>query len=241
MLSNIIRNAKKTVGGDPFYSAVSMLLPMDGSSGSTNFVDSGPNTLAVTAVGNAQISTTQSQFGGSSAYFDGTGDYLTVASNAAIAFGLGDFTIECWVNFSALPTTNTIMGIANTMTSTTSAGFTHWWFGLEDSGGTKRLRLGRHGNASVYAWGNWTPSLNTWYFLQATRSNGSTIKLGINGVSQTVTSSGSNWVNDFSATGTLVVGYMATVLAFNGNIDEFRATKGVAREIALPTSAFPNA
>jgi hypothetical protein len=228
-------------GNDRYFSNVSLLLHMDGANGSTIFTDNSANALAVTPVGNAQISTTQSQFGGASAYFDGTGDYLTVASHASIAFGLGDFTIECWVNFSALPTTNTIMGIANTMTSTTSAGFTHWWFGLEDSAGTKRLRLGRHGNASVFAYTNWTPSLNTWYFLQATRSSGSTIKLGVNGVLQAVTSSGSNWVNDFSSTGTLVVGYMATVLAFNGNIDDFRTTKGIAREIALPTSAFPNA
>jgi hypothetical protein len=228
-------------GNDRYFSNVSLLLHMDGANGSTTFTDNSSNALAVTAVGNAQISTTQSQFGGASAYFDGTGDYLTVASHASIAFGLGDFTIECWVNFSALPTTNTIMGIANTMTSTTFAGFTHWWFGLEDSAGTKRMRLGRHGNASVFAYTNWTPSLNTWYFLQATRSSGSTIKLGINGVLQEVTSSGSNWVNDFSSTGTLVVGYMATVLAFNGNIDDFRTTKGIAREIALPTSAFPNA
>ena len=213
---------------------------MDGTNGSTTFTDSGPNALTVTAVGNAQISTAQSQFGGASAYFDGTGDYLTVASHASVAFGLGDFSIECWVNFSAFPTTNTIMGIANTMTSASSATNTMWWFGLEDSAGTKRLRLGRHGDGSVYAYVNWTPSSNTWYFLQATRSSGSTIKLGINGVSQTVTSSGSNWANNFSSTSILVVGYMATVLAFNGYIDDFRTTKGVARDIALPTTAFPN-
>jgi hypothetical protein len=239
MLSNIVRNATKSATGDPYFSSVSLLLHMDGANGSTTFTDSGPNALAVTAVGNAQISTAQSKFGGASGIFDGTGDYLTVASHASVAFGLGDFSIECWVNFSALPTTNTIMGIANTMTSTTSAGFTHWWFGLEDSAGTKRLRLGRHGNASVFAYTNWTPALNTWYFLQATRSGGSTISLGIDGVSQTVTTSGSNWANDFSANGTLVVGYMATVLAFNGRIDEFRSTK-VARTITLPTTAFPN-
>lgn len=219
---------------------VSLLLHMDGTNNSTTFTDSGPNSLAVTAVGDAKISTALSKFGGASAYFDGTGDYLTVASHGSIAFGLGDFTIECWVNFSASPTTNTIMGIANTMTSTTSATTTMWWFGLEDSAGTKRLRLGRHGDAYVYAYTNWTPSLNTWYFLQATRSSGSTIKLGINGILQSVTSSGSNWANDFSSTGTLAVGYMATVLAFNGNIDDFRLTKGVARTITLPTGPFPN-
>lgn len=213
---------------------------MDGTNGSTTFTDSGPNALTVTPSGNAQISTAQSKYGGASASFDGTGDYLTVANHASIAFGLGDFTIECWVYFSALPGTNLVMGIANTMASPGSAGFTHWWLGLYNNAGTNLLYLGRHGNGSVFAYTNWTPSLNTWYFLQATRSSGSTIKLGINGVLQTVTSSGSNWVNDFSSTGTLAVGYTATVLAFNGNIDDFRTTKGVAREIALPTSAFPN-
>ena len=33
-----------------------------------------------------------------SGYFDGTGDYLSTAASAGIAFGTGDFTIECWVN-----------------------------------------------------------------------------------------------------------------------------------------------
>ena len=76
MLANIIRNAKKTVGGggggividngDPFYSAVSLLLSMDGTNGSTTFTDSSLNAIAVTAVGNTQISTTQSKYGGAS-------------------------------------------------------------------------------------------------------------------------------------------------------------------------------
>ncbi len=45
-------------------------------------------------VGNAQISTTQSKFGGSSMYFDGTGDWLTLPSSQNLIFGLGDLTIE---------------------------------------------------------------------------------------------------------------------------------------------------
>ena len=35
-----------------------------------------------------------------STYFDGTDDYLTVASSSDFALGTGDFTIECWVKFS---------------------------------------------------------------------------------------------------------------------------------------------
>ncbi|MFN9973583.1 MAG: hypothetical protein ACK58T_27205, partial [Phycisphaerae bacterium] len=55
-------------------------------------------------VGNAQTSTTQSKWGGSSMYFDGTGDNLVTAAPSTVpfAFGTGDFTIECWAYFSAL-------------------------------------------------------------------------------------------------------------------------------------------
>ena len=116
MLANIIRNAKKTVGGggggividngDPFYSAVSLLLPMDGTNGSTAFTDSGPNALTITAVGNTQISTTQSKYGGASGYFDGTGDYLSISPNTAIDLSSGDFTIEFWIR--PAPKTNAV-------------------------------------------------------------------------------------------------------------------------------------
>jgi hypothetical protein len=211
-------------GQDPFVNNVSLMLSMDGANNSTTFIDSSQNALAVTAVANAKISTAQSKFGGSAAYFDGTGDYLTVANNAVNAFGLGDFTIECWVNFSALPGNNIVMCIANTMTSVSSANTTMWWFGLYNNAGTNRLHLGRHGNGDVFAYVNWTPSLNTWYHVAATRSSSSVIRLFIDGVSQSVTTSGSNWANNFSATGILSIGEGATFLEFNGYIDDFRLT-----------------
>jgi hypothetical protein len=119
-----------------------------------------------------------------------------------------------------------------------------WWLGLYNAAGTLRLQLGRHGNGLVYAYSNWTPSLNTWYHIAATRSSSSVISLFINGVSQSVTSSGSNWANDFSATGILTVGYIGSLTAMNGYIDDFRLTKGVARyssNFTPPTAAFPNA
>jgi hypothetical protein len=52
-------------------------------------------------VGDAKISTTQSKWGGSSMYFDGTGDYLLSPSGQNYAFGTGDFTIEGWFYFSS--------------------------------------------------------------------------------------------------------------------------------------------
>jgi hypothetical protein len=80
-----------------------LLLHMDGSNGSTTFTDSSSNALTVTANGNAQISTAQSKFGGASAAFDGDGDFLSIASNVAFAFGAAAFTIECWAYQSATP------------------------------------------------------------------------------------------------------------------------------------------
>jgi hypothetical protein len=85
---------------DPYASNVSLHLKMDGANGSTTFTDSSPNALTVTAVGNAQISTTQSKYNGTSAYFDGTGDYLNLATSTAFGFGTGDYTAECWINIA---------------------------------------------------------------------------------------------------------------------------------------------
>jgi hypothetical protein len=66
-----------------------------------NFTNAGITDATAKSVfenrGDSKISTTQSKFGGSSMYFDGTGDYLVAAHNPNFEFGSGDFTIEAWV------------------------------------------------------------------------------------------------------------------------------------------------
>lgn len=65
----------------------------------------GRTAFTLTAVGNAQIDTAQSQFGGSSLVLDGTGDWLTVDNSSnEFQFGSGDFTVEGWINPSAINT-----------------------------------------------------------------------------------------------------------------------------------------
>lgn len=75
---------------------VSLIMHFSGADNSTNIIDSSYNEKAIIVNGNAKISTTQSKYGGSSLYLDGTGDYLTTPDNADFDLGTGDFTIEFW-------------------------------------------------------------------------------------------------------------------------------------------------
>lgn len=58
------------------------------------FDDVGPK--SITRGGSAIIKTAQSKFGSSSAYFNGTTDYIQPSNSYDFNFGSGDFTIDCW-------------------------------------------------------------------------------------------------------------------------------------------------
>lgn len=73
-----------------------LLVHADGTNGSTTFTDASSRMNPITANGDAQISTAQSKFGDSSAYFDGTGDYLSVADREDFDLGASNFTIDFW-------------------------------------------------------------------------------------------------------------------------------------------------
>lgn len=92
---------------DPYWSNVVCQLRMQGSHGSTAFVDDKGHT--VTSYGGAVISTAQSPFGGSSGYFNGTNSYLTVNVGSAEALG-GTWTIDGWVRLADYDSTSGTYG-----------------------------------------------------------------------------------------------------------------------------------
>ena len=224
MIANIIRNAKKTVtGGDPYYSAVSLLLPMDGTNGSTTFADSGPNALAVTAVGNAQISTTQSKFGGASGAFDGTGDYLSLSSNSIFAIGTTDFTVEFWMYITSRKTHGYILY--------TQGGSDALFVSFDAAGNYLRLT----NSGTVYAVSP-TLNLNQWYHIAVVRSSGSS-KVYVDGVGGTAVACSASFVQSGP-----LIGGASTANYFQGYIDDLRITKFARYTSAFtpPTQAFPN-
>jgi hypothetical protein len=181
--------------------------------------------LAVTAVGDAKISTAQSKFGGSAGYFDGSGDYLSIASNPLFNFDTGDFTIELWAK---LPNDNVdyslISGSANgNMDLRREA--------------TGYLSLGRSyvawdANSSVMA------IANQWAHIAVSRS-GSTLRMFCNGVQ---IYSGSNTVS-YSVSNLQIGRTSASYGDLSGYIDELRITKGIARynsNFTIPSSAYPD-
>jgi hypothetical protein len=216
---------KESVAADPYYNNVSLLLHGDGTNGSTTIVDSSPLPKTVTAVGDAQISTAQSKFGGASLLFDGVGDYLTTSASESLNFGTQDFTIELWHRFNNTSADRGFLG------NTATGGLDLAWRT------TTGLNVGRI-NIAFDASFAWSPSINVWYHIAISRS-GSNLRAFIDGsqIGATATST-----QNYNASACLIGTSTTSARNSNGYIDDLRITKGVARYTAnftRPTAPFP--
>ncbi len=185
-------------------------------------------------VGNAQISTTQSKFGGSSMYFDGNGDYLQVAPSTLFDLKTSDFTIEFWIYPTSFASA-TYPLYSQFNRSTTNA------FAFEiNTSGTVFVYVTNAGGAawSIINAGNiGTLTLNAWNHVAFVR-NGSAFRGYVNGVQGALSTNSSNTIETFNgfnigATGAGTSGY------FTGYMDDFRIAR-FARYTANfvpPTSA----
>ena len=117
-ISNTARyTAGFTPSTTPFVNDTNTLFlsHMDGTNSSTVLRDDngdGRRPASIISQNGAAISTAQSKFGGSSALFDGTNDYLNVADNGALSLS-ADYTIECWLRMPVIPPTPSNNGIWN--------------------------------------------------------------------------------------------------------------------------------
>jgi hypothetical protein len=181
-------------------------------------------------LGNAQISTTQSRFGGSSMYFDGNGDYLILPDSTKenLRFGTGDFTIEFWAWKSANGTSGFDTPISVGSTGNFNSGFA---VELSASRGFCFLY-----DAAVRISFSLNPNDSTWHHYAVVR-NGSTFALYRDGVQlTTATLTPTLGITGFA---NIANGANGTTF-FNGYIDDLRVTKGFARYTANfvpPTSA----
>jgi hypothetical protein len=180
-------------------------------------------------VGNAQISTAQSKWGGASIAFDGAGDWLLGPDNTNLQLGSGDFTIEGWVYLNA---TGVAYGLASKGAASTG------WSVNVTSG--NKLQFSYTATALT---GATSLASGTWYHFAVVRNGSGTgnLRVYLNGTAD-ATSAGAV-TDNFNQTNVLYTGAdRVGGSALNGYIDDIRITKGVARYTAnftAPTAAFP--
>jgi len=211
------------VSGDMYYDNVVLLMNMDGTVGTSTFVDAKGHTM--TPVGSVIHSATRVAHGTTSAYFDGSGDYIYSTHND-FSLGAGNFTIECFV----YPTSYnpSYCAIIETRNAHNSAS------GLS-------IQMKPDGIISPVSDGTWVNSntalaLDTWSHLAIVR-NGTTLTVYINGVYTGAVTCTRDFTDNSLKIG---MGTWANSYFF-GYIDDLRITKGVARytsNFTVPDAAF---
>ena len=211
-----------TQAADPYWvSNTKIMLPFDGTDGATTTVERA-DARAVTFVGTAQIDTAQFKFGVSSLMLDGNSDYVTLADAADLDMGgAKSFTFEGWMrprSFTSQGALYSKKGVA----FGECVGRIHttgtWRFFGTTGGGV---------NTGVLV-GTTVMSANTWYYLSMTRDHTtSTWRIYLNGVLENSAVDGNNpglttYVAQIGAS-------PSSSYFFDGHIDDFRFTSGVAR------------
>ena len=199
-----------------------LMLHMDGADQSTTFTDSASPAKIVTPVGDAQIDTAISKFGGASGIFDGTGDYLSTPNHADFDFASGDFSIDFWIYAGNLTGLHTPIAKDGTGRSwAIQSNGSNLTFGIPDGAVSGTLTL----------------SLNQWMHVYFGRS-GNTLYRAVNGAL-----SSEVWTATIPTTTEPV--WFARQGSWNnlfiGNLDEIRISKGIARWTANfipPASAY---
>jgi hypothetical protein len=209
---------------DPYFSMVKLLLHMDGTSGSTTFVDNSPVGATISAFGNAQVDTSNVKFGTGSLRSDGSGDYLqpNPLINAASTV---PWTAELWVYSSA----------ATPGIRWNSSSATRFCLGFSDGVTSADFLLAPTSGGNLVA-PSYPITPSAWNFIAVVNDPvTSSMKLYINGM-QVASQTLKPLVNMAYVSG-------PSTVSFNGNIDDVRITVGVARyttNFAPPTAPFPN-
>ena len=188
---------------------------------SNRFVDNSTSALALTIGGNVTVQAF-SPFApttaydttviGGSGYFDGSGDYLNLASNAAFGFGTGNFTVEFWIYPTSSANDKSIYH------GTITDSF------VINTDSTGKFLVRQYGVADLFTAAT-ALTVNAWNHIAVSRS-GTTISGWLNG-SRTAGFNGTNSTN--WATTALYIGSTDTgIRTVSGYISGLRTVKGTA-------------
>ncbi len=210
-------------------SNVKLLLHAD-NVGSNVFYDSSLFPKTVTANGNATQRSDQFKFPAGSAYFDGSGDYLTIADSADWYFGDGDFTVDFWVRFNNFPPlASPYWGLVELISQ--GSGSTPGSWSVMFDKGDNVLRFAVWNNSGTQVIGVASQSLSwatgVWYHLAVVRDNNKfTLYRDGNSIG---TDNDNDALPDISSVLTISGDAPHANYFLDGYLDELRVSKGIAR------------
>ena len=187
---------------------------------SNRFIDKSTNNLTITRSGdttiapfspfNPTIAYSANGVGGSG-YFDGSGDYLTVPTNAAFDFGTGDFTVEAWVYLNSGASEFALLSGS----AIGSSDLVYY---------SNSLRFGRNNTAWDHTF-NHTLTVSQWNHVAFVKTSG-TAKAFVNGVQ---IGSESSSINYGSVGGNIIIGASRDFSrGLAGYFSNYRIVKGTA-------------
>lgn len=208
-------------GTDGCFNKSVFLMHMDGSDTSTSFTDedcAGTGKKIITASGNAQLDNSIVKFGTAAGLFDGVGDFITTPDSADFTVGNGDWTVDCWFNRAGGDLTFRVLCGQSDVAAT-------------DASRTIEMRLTSANvleGVTIGATVTGTTAISTtgWHHAAFVRT-GDILRLFLDGVQEGGDVARTTPINDSSAD--YGVGQLGQFgLVWNGSIDEFRFTNGVA-------------
>ena len=209
-----------SVFGIGFDSDTKLLIHFDGSDGSTDDYTAETG-QTVSLEGTAQLDTAQKKFGTASLLLDGNSDYVTIPDSADWTFGSGNFTIDFWMRY-----TGTLNSYASLSLFYTTYGFTYMFLDTRTDGALYFALYVDEGSILVVD-SSTAITADEEHHVAVVR-NGDNLALYLDGVSV----ANGNFSEAYSLpdfTQPIRMGNNTSTRYFNGWIDEYRISKGVAR------------
>jgi len=250
-LSNV-----RVISGTALYSAnfAPSTTPLTAVSGtvlltcqSNRFFDASTNAYAVTPVGHVSVqrfspfrptSAYSTATIGGSGYFDGTGDYLSVANNSALQLNSSMFTVEGWF-YTSVSGSDSNYPISQ-CTGSAESGIN--WFVRTVNTNKCRLVLMVGGSASVLDSAD-NIQINAWNHFAVTcdgTGSGANVRMWLNGFYQGVLVFNIATLNANSAA-TVVGSWVGAGTYMNGYVADIRVIKGAAQYTGTSNITVPTA
>ncbi len=221
VITLLVGTSVQAGGMDQF---TSLMIHSDNDDLDTSFEDSTDWQHPITPYGDVHHSTSEAQFGNSSIYFDGFGDYLSIPDSIAWFFCTGSFTIDFRVMFNDLNSNQVLFYQTTDRLNRASI----QWGTAAPFEGLFIIMTGYGNETFIMNTGTSGWSTGTWYHVAIVRT-GEIMRIYRDGIEIAYEPLLTAWPDISAAVGVGGVPSGDGTSSFNGYLDEIRFSKDIAR------------